>query len=173
MPTGYTNALIDRVRADIQHSQQRNTLLRSIGTSSSSPVGSSYSSVGARNLINPAKGMTTILSPNGQRVTVNINAAGIFSKLLQGLKALGYPVKDVQGYNYRNIAGTNILSKHATGMAIDVDPGPNRGSRLGTIGPRYGYFNPNKIIPLIKSLGLSWGGTWNNPDPMHFSIGEG
>jgi hypothetical protein len=83
----------------------------------------------------------------------------------------GYHFKSVGGYNYRNIAGTNQLSKHATGEAIDIDPQPNRGNRLGGGGSRYGYFNPSVINALMRKWGLDWGGNWSNPDPMHFSTG--
>ena len=121
---------------------------------------------------NPAgKGLVTIRTPNGERVTVAANYAGRFSGLLNDLWKAGYHYRSVGGYSYRNIAGTNTLSKHATGEAIDIDPQPNRGNRLGGGGSRYGYFDPRVVNGLIKKWGLDWGGNWSNPDPMHFSTG--
>jgi hypothetical protein len=117
------------------------------------------------------RGLTTITAPNGQRVTVAANYASRFTGLLNDLWKAGYHMKSVGGYNYRNIAGTNTLSKHATGEAIDIDPQPNRGNRLGGGGSRYGYFDPRVINGLIRKWGLDWGGNWSNPDPMHFSTG--
>lgn len=122
---------------------------------------------------NPAgQGLTTIIAPNGQRVTVAANYAGKFSGLLRDLWNAGYRFKDVQGYSYRNIAGTNRLSKHATGEAIDIDPQPNRGTRLGGGGNPTGYFDPGVVTAIIRRYGLDWGGLWKGEyDPMHFSTG--
>lgn len=114
-------------------------------------------------------GLTTILAPNGERVTVAANYANKFSGLLKDLWNSGYHFKDVQGYNYRNIAGTNTLSKHATGEAIDIDPGANPVTYNGR---SQTYFNPNVVIPILKRYGLDWGALWNGKkDPMHFSTG--
>jgi len=120
----------------------------------------------------PGKGMTWITLPNGGRVQVAANYAGKFGGLLNDLWNAGYKFKSVGGYNYRNIAGTNRLSKHATGEAIDIDPHPNRGTRLGGGGNPYGYFDPAVAIKLARKWGLDWGGTWKgSEDPMHFSTG--
>lgn len=120
----------------------------------------------------PGKGLTTITLPNGSKVTVASNYASKFQGLTQDLWNAGYKFKSVGGYSYRNIAGTNRLSKHATGEAIDIDPGPNKGTRLGGGGNPYGYFNPQVAIKLARKWGLDWGGTWKGQeDPMHFSTG--
>jgi len=117
--------------------------------------------------------MLVLLLSWGSSVTVDAAHAGTFAKLFQGLNALGYHPKSVGGYNYRNIAGTNTLSKHAYGLAVDLDPQQNRGGRLGGGGTRYGYFDPGSVMKLARSLGMSWGASFGNPDPMHFSFGEG
>lgn len=183
----YSNQLIDRVRKDIAYSQARNARISNIGqalgsggTSLTLPS-SAYSlpSGMTRTALGPTfKGqggnmLTTIKTPWGPSVTVDAGKASRFNALMQGLKKLGYNPQSVQGYNYRNIAGTNTLSKHALGLAIDIDPQANKGARLGGGGTRYGYFDPAKVVPLVKSLGMSWGGLWKSPDPMHFSFGEG
>lgn len=117
------------------------------------------------------KGLVTITAPNGQRVTVSATYANRFSGLLNDLWAAGYKFKSVGGYSYRNIAGTNQLSKHARGEAIDIDPQPNRGDRLGGGGAKYGYFNPKVVLPIVRKYGLDWGGLWRSSDPMHWSTG--
>ncbi|HEU4347592.1 MAG TPA: M15 family metallopeptidase [Actinoplanes sp.] len=118
------------------------------------------------------RGLTTITAPNGQRVTVSATYANRFTGLLNDLWKAGYKFKSVGGYNYRNLAGTKTLSKHAFGEAIDIDPGPNRGTRLGGGGARYGYFNPKVAAALARKWGLDWGGLWRGQeDPMHFSTG--
>jgi hypothetical protein len=113
-------------------------------------------------------GLTTITAPDGERVTVAANYASKFSGLLRDLWNAGYHYKSVGGYNYRNIAGTNTLSKHATGEAIDIDPGANP----VTYGTAKTYFNPNTVIPILRKYGLDWGYLWTGKkDPMHFSTG--
>lgn len=140
--------------------------MRSAGTGGggSSGGGGGYSPSG-----NPrGAGLTTILAPNGQHVTVAGNYASKFQGLLQDLWNAGYHFKSVGGYNYRNIAGTNTLSKHATGEAIDIDPGANPVS----YGGMKTYFDINRIMPIIRKYGLDWGGLWSGKkDPMHFSTG--
>jgi len=172
----YTNSLINRVRQDIQYSQNRNRQIQqlrnmNVGTSITTPSSMGISAGGGGS-ISPGRGLVTIGTPWGQRVTVASGYANKFTQLMQGLNALGYKPKSVQGYANRNIAGTNRKSFHASGAAIDFDPIPNRGGRLGGGGPKYGYFDPNKVNALIRRLGITWGANWNNPDPMHFSIGE-
>lgn len=191
----YTNQLIDRVRQDILYSQNRNRQLMNLRNhlaansitfpqipSALTPVtgGATLPAGMYRTALGPTfrgRGgnmLTTIKTPWGASVTVDANHAQTFAKLFQGLNALGYHPKSVGGYNYRNIAGTNTLSKHAYGLAVDLDPYQNRGGRLGgTPGSRYGYFDPASVMKLVRSLGMSWGATFSNPDPMHFSFGEG
>lgn len=189
----YTNSLIDRVRSDIAYSQNRNRQLMNLRNRlaadsisfpqiPSIPRGAAYAPLPAgmtRTALGPTfrgRGgnmLTTIKTPWGSSVTVDANHAQTFARLFQGLNALGYHPKSVGGYNYRNIAGTNTLSKHAFGLAVDLDPQQNRGGRLGGGGTRYGYFDPASVMKLARSLGMSWGATFSNPDPMHFSFGEG
>lgn len=59
-------------------------------------------------------------------------------------------------YNYRNIAGTSRLSKHAYGRAIDL----NASIPI-----------PEKVVQCFKQAGFIWGGDWpNKTDPMHFEL---
>jgi hypothetical protein len=174
----YSNPLIERIMADISHSQSRNASIRArqaqtmLMGGGSSGGGSNPRGTGLPG--SAPGGLTYIINPKtGQKIQVAGGAAGKFQALINGLIKLGYPVKNVGGYANRNIAGTNTPSFHSRGLAIDIDPGPNRGGRLGGGGAAHGYFNYNQIAPLLKSLGISWGGLWKNPDPMHFSIGEG
>lgn len=185
----YTNQLIDRVRADIAYSQARNRQLMNLRNrlaadsitfpqiprpgSLDLPAGITRTPLGPTFRGKAGNMLTTIRTPWGMSVTVDASHAQKFSQLFQGLSRLGYHPRSVGGYNYRNIAGTNTLSKHAYGLAVDLDPQQNRGGRLGGGGTRYGYFDPNSVMKLVRSLGMSWGATFGNPDPMHFSFGEG
>lgn len=60
-------------------------------------------------------------------------------------------------YCYRNIAGTDQLSRHASGTAIDINPGRSI---------------PQRIVECFESAGFEWGGHWpkRSYDPMHFQI---
>ena len=73
-------------------------------------------------------------------------------------------------FNYRVIAGTNRLSPHAYGIAIDLKSSP------------YGYWlwaspaegetfiktYPQDLVRLFEKHGFIWGGKWNHFDLFHF-----
>lgn len=88
-----------------------------------------------------------------------------FKGFLDDLEASGYGVDQRQsgGYNHRNIDGTNRLSNHAYGTAIDVNWTANPRGTRGTI-------QPDVARSLAAKHGLVWGGDWKNPDPMHFEV---
>jgi len=83
-------------------------------------------------------------------------------------------------FNFRYIAGTTRLSRHAWGMAIDINPVQNPYIRGETIWPAAGadYLNrddvrPGMIVPgdvvynAFTSRGWRWGGHWNVPIDYH------
>lgn len=77
-------------------------------------------------------------------------------------KVSGYVIRDGMswGYAYRVIAGTNTLSTHAFGIAVDINaPFNGRGGR-GNI--------PMKFVRVMRRWGFEWGGDWDYTDPMHF-----
>jgi hypothetical protein len=107
----------------------------------------------------------TGLTRIGYGLQVGSPHASKFQGLLDDLEAAGYKVDPRQsgGYNYRNIAGTNRLSNHAYGRALDVNWTDNaRGTK--------GKIDPTLARTLAQKHGMVWGGDWSNPDPMHFEI---
>lgn len=109
--------------------------------------------------------LARITSPSGAPFSVNAEHGERFSAFLRDLEDAGYVVnpKASGGYNYRPIAGTNTLSKHAHGNAIDINWDDNPRGGMGKI--------PADVArSLAKKHGLIWGGDWKNPDPMHFEI---
>ena len=112
--------------------------------------------------------LVTIRTNGGARFTVAKSHAPQFEGLLNDLEANGYPIKGEQsgGYNYRTIAGTNKLSEHAFGNAVDVN---------WTDNPRGGKSNiPAELArSLAAKHGMGGGGDWKNPDAMHFQAGGG
>ena len=85
-------------------------------------------------------------------------------------------------FNYRMISGTRILSRHAKGLAVDVNPLENPCVRPSRVSPPGGapYADrardfPHKIdtddlcYRLFKEHGFSWGGAWRTvKDYQHF-----
>lgn len=109
--------------------------------------------------------LVRITGPNDTKVTVAKEHADKFVGLFTDLAAAGYNIKpqDTSGYNYRNIRGTNKPSEHARGFAVDVNATSNgRGTK--------GDIPPELARQLAAKHGLTWGGDWKNPDPMHFEI---
>jgi hypothetical protein len=67
-------------------------------------------------------------------------------------------------YYPRFIAGSNTLSNHAFGLALDLNvPGNQR----GTVGQM-----DRGVVDTFKKWGFAWGGDWNYTDPMHFEMAE-
>jgi peptidoglycan L-alanyl-D-glutamate endopeptidase CwlK len=79
-------------------------------------------------------------------------------------------------FNYRFIQGTERLSNHSFGLAIDINPVQNPYVRSdgSTIpeGSTYDLTQPGTITPEIakvfQSFGWKWGGDWNPKDWQHF-----
>jgi hypothetical protein len=110
--------------------------------------------------------LVTIKTRSGVPFTVAREAAPRFQGLLDDLEKNGYPLKSNEsgGYNDRNIAGTSTKSQHAFGNAVDVNwnDNPRGGSQPS--------MPPFLADSLARKHGMTWGGTWNNPDPMHFEV---
>jgi hypothetical protein len=91
-------------------------------------------------------------------------------------------------FNYRKIAGTDKLSIHSYGLAIDINPVQNPMISINNqthsieVYPKQGvnFLNRNNVRPgmlepivdIFKKHGLDvWGGSWNNPiDYHHFQV---
>lgn len=67
-------------------------------------------------------------------------------------------------YNYRPVRGSNTLSLHAYGAAIDLDPDHNAMNTQGARGKM-----PQAVVDIFKAEGWAWGGDFKTrQDPMHF-----
>ena len=106
--------------------------------------------------------LTIIRASNGQKWQVNKAAAAAFQGFIAELESMGYNPVSSGGYNYRNIRGSNRLSEHATGNAIDIN------ATVNALGSTTHDFPPN-VSEIAAKYGLAWGGDWKRrPDPMHF-----
>lgn len=88
---------------------------------------------------------------------------------------------NTSGYNPRYIPGTDRLSLHAYGLAIDINPRENPYIVNGIVHPAEGnaYLDRHKnvqgmiepIVPLFKEYGFIWGGDWTTTiDYHHFQM---
>lgn len=81
-------------------------------------------------------------------------------------------------FNYRFIHGTQKLSKHSYGIAIDLNPRLNPVTDNGKnypIGAEYDQTKPGtitkdgEVVRLFLGRGFIWGGNWTTPvDRHHF-----
>jgi hypothetical protein len=89
---------------------------------------------------------------------------------------------NTSGFCYRLVDGTDRLSRHALGLAVDVNPLFNPyvngdGSRREGSFPYPGYDieRPGTIVPggavvaAFLDKGWEWGGQWEDPDYQHFN----
>lgn len=98
---------------------------------------------------------------------------------------------NTSAFNYRTVAGTKRLSKHALGLAIDINPRINPYiNQKGILTPanaklyrcrnkkkckgKYASYMiqpDSKITKIFKKYGFSWGGDWKySKDYQHFEI---
>jgi D-alanyl-D-alanine carboxypeptidase len=76
------------------------------------------------------------------------------------------------GFAWRKVSGTDRLSPHSFGIAIDLNPKLGgywlwSGARPGKVG-RYNNRIPEAIVRTMESFGFIWGGKWHHYDGMHF-----
>ncbi len=80
-------------------------------------------------------------------------------------------------FNYRFIAGTDRLSNHSFGRALDINPMQNPYTQYdGTVVPSGARYDPaqpgtvtQEVAAVFKSRGWVWGGDWDgHTDWQHF-----
>jgi len=96
---------------------------------------------------------------------------------------LSMAANNSSGFNFRKVQGTNHLSWHAYGLAIDINPRINpyilaSGEVLPHNGERYTdrglevpgmILEDSPVVKIFKSYGWEWGGDWDVvKDYQHF-----
>lgn len=79
-------------------------------------------------------------------------------------------------FNWRKVLGSDKLSDHSIGMAIDINPMQNPWvtNKFGNLpkGSKYDLSAKGtiteEIANIFKQHGFLWGGDWKNPDYQHF-----
>jgi peptidoglycan LD-endopeptidase CwlK len=83
-----------------------------------------------------------------------------------------YLLKTGGTFNWRPIAGSDQLSAHSFGIAIDIDPAFSDYWRWNGGGSErpipYRNRIPHRIVEIFERHGFIWGGKWYHYDTMHF-----
>ncbi|MCX5743156.1 MAG: M15 family metallopeptidase [Proteobacteria bacterium] len=122
--------------------------------------------------------------------------------LFRRLYELGVPIRSMQlvdafaasdersmsadnssAFNFRTIAGTELLSQHALGLAIDINPVENPWRRPDRIVPAEGiayvdrrdvrpgmFVRPGPVVATFDELGWEWGGDWRHAFDDHHVV---
>ena len=115
--------------------------------------------------------------PKSSNETIKIqNINGVAVKLEQVSKELDalpsafkkYVINTAGTFNWRVISGTERLSNHSFGIAIDINTKYAHYWRWA--GQSYQYKNsiPHEIVAIFEKYGFIWGGKWYHYDTMHF-----
>jgi len=125
-------------------------------------------------------------------------AVAVFRRLWQ----LGFPVRQLRlvddyaasdeasmaadnssAFNFRVVAGTDVLSQHALGRAIDINPVENPWRRGEALVPEAGrpfvdraairpgmIVRPGPVVAAFDELGWEWGGDWRHSFDDHHIV---
>lgn len=85
---------------------------------------------------------------------------------------------NTSAFNYRYISGTRVISNHASGLAIDINPMQNPYIKNGTSLPANCVYDTTQVgtitlnselVKEFKLKGWQWGGDWKSlKDYQHF-----
>lgn len=126
-------------------------------------------------------GITPPNTHSGQTSTVSITCHALaipaFRLLSEIIAEENYNVKPSQtgAYNYRYIAGTNVLSVHSWGLAIDVNWTDNAVNKASSLVSAAWKAAAQRAVAEIRTNNgqqvFSWGGFWTSKkDWMHLEV---
>lgn len=92
----------------------------------------------------------------------------LMAKENQKLYSFLYPASGT--FNYRYISGTNRLSPHSFGIAIDLKRDNNDYWKWASReqGEKRVESYPNEIVEVLENHNFIWGGKWGHFDILHF-----
>lgn len=131
------------------------------------------------------------------QLVVNKKVVGDIKEIFSFIKESEFPIKKVipmsqydwsdeksmkdnntSAFNYRFISGTRVISEHASGLAIDINPLMNPYVKNNIRTPAGSTYDTTKVGTLtansqlvkeFKERGWIWGGDWKNlKDYQHF-----
>jgi len=120
--------------------------------------------------------------PHSAHLFVRITRVNGVDRQLEGVSAeldqlppedKKYVLKLGGTFNWRPIAGSDQLSAHSFGIAIDIDPAYSDYWRWNTSADHeklipYKNRIPHRIVEIFERHGFIWGGKWYHYDTMHF-----
>ena len=131
------------------------------------------------------------------QILVNKNVAEDIIEIFKVIRETKFPVEKVvpmveynwsdeksmqdnntSSFNYRFLSGSKLLSMHASGLAIDINPKQNPYVKNGSNSPVGSTYeldengticSDSEIVKAFKEMGWSWGGDWKSlKDYQHF-----
>ena len=89
-------------------------------------------------------------------------------KVKKGLSKFVFPTSGT--FNYRVIAGTNLLSPHSFGIAIDLARDKKDYWKWASkdLGQKRIEEYPNEIVEIFEKHNFIWGGKWSHFDILHY-----
>ncbi|MFZ0453875.1 MAG: M15 family metallopeptidase [Ignavibacteriaceae bacterium] len=131
------------------------------------------------------------------QIVINKNLAEDIKEIFKKIKERKFPIDKVipiykynwddktsmkddntSAFNYRTVKGTKILSKHASGRAIDINPKLNPQIKNRLTIPKNSFYNKRLpgtvsdtsfIVRAFLAKGWRWGGHWKHlKDYQHF-----
>ncbi|WP_373463285.1 M15 family metallopeptidase [Herbivorax sp. ANBcel31] len=118
------------------------------------------------------------LGGSGFGFNSNNNASKSLQKAFEEISALAKCKPEIYQYvfpvngtfNYRFIAGTNLLSPHAFGIAVDLKSDSRDYWKWAT--PEQGQQRldsyPRDVVKIFEDHNFIWGGKWSHFDILHF-----
>lgn len=135
-------------------------------------------------------------------LVVHVAIADKSIELFRRLWQLGFPIRQMRlvddfdadddksmaadnssAFNFRVVAGTDVLSQHALGRAIDIDPLENPWRQPHRILPEAGrayadrgdirpgmIVRPGPVVAAFDELGWEWGGDWMHAFDDHHVV---
>lgn len=142
------------------------------GLSASEPVPGPFGSYFGRTMAQVRANLVpwTVPGSGGQMVWVHFRALPAFQRVASALAVEArqgrvYPIRDVSAFFSRTIAGSQQMSRHGLGLAIDINPTQNPQTRDRLVTNMPGWF-----VDIWREAGFCWGGDWaSSKDAMHFS----
>ena len=107
-------------------------------------------------------------------LTVHKKLADTYKRIFNELYLMKFPINLASCYCFRtmnNGSGTDALSHHSYGVALDINWDVNPHIYYGTPDESSQYYINADVVNVFKSHGFYWGGDWNDPwtDWMHFT----
>jgi hypothetical protein len=130
--------------------------------------------------------VASALAPQVLAIFAELFALGFPIERMEPVDAFGgdddaaMAANNTSAFNFRNIAGSDVLSRHALGAAIDINPRENPmivGDRIcppagaaftdrGALRPGM-IVRPGPVVALFASYGWDWGGDWSHMKDYH------